>query len=128
MRGFVRVVDNISTAFGKVSLYLLLVMWVLMTVGVVARYGFGMPLKWVPESTLFLFGVSFMLAGAITLQCGEHVRVEILVNRISSPKMRRVLDLVTSLAFWLFGFMLLYWGVIGGQYSRVQDWLMPYLA
>ena len=112
MRGFLRTIDNINLAVGKFALCLLSAFWVLMVVGVIARYGFDAPLKWVPETTCFLFGASFMLAGAITLKYGEHVRVDILVRRLS-PRTQTLLELVTSVALWLFGFMLLYWGGVG---------------
>lgn len=111
MKGFLRVVDGLSSAFGECCLYMTLLLLVLVFGGVTSRYVFNAPIKWIPEVSQFLFGGSFMLAGAATLLWGGHVRVDIFVNRLS-PKAQVILELVNSIFLYLFCGMLLYQGAI----------------
>ncbi len=78
---------------------------------VVARYGFNYPIKWAPELAYFLYGAAFMLAGACVLLWGEHTRVDILVCRFS-PRRQATIEVITSVAFWLFCGTLLYQGTM----------------
>ena len=109
MKVIVRVIDAISLAFGWVAVFMTWVLVVIVFSGVVARYIFNSPAIWIPEMSQFLFGGSFMLAGAYTLQMDGHVRIDIFV-KMFRRKGRAVLDCISSIAFWIFNVILLYKG------------------
>lgn len=111
MRYLLRFADGTSRAFGEVCYYLLLVLLVLVFGGAMSRYLFNAPLKWVPETSQFIFGASFMLAGGFTLLLKGHSRVDVLFMFLS-PKAQAILELFTSAFFWLFSGMLLYKGAV----------------
>jgi TRAP-type mannitol/chloroaromatic compound transport system permease small subunit len=56
-----------------------------------------------------LFGAYAILAGGYIMRTGGHVNVDILYSRLSK-KSRAVLDILTSLLFFLFCTMLLVYG------------------
>ncbi len=86
-------------------------MLVLVFGGALSRYVFDAPIKWIPELSQFVFAASFMLAGAATLLWKGHVRIDALVERLSL-RTQAVIELVTSVFFWLFCGTLLYQGGI----------------
>ena len=102
-------IDNISKGSGQVALYMMLVMTALVFVGVILRYVFNAPSKWIPELSQFLFGTSLLLAGAFALQQNKHIRVDVIVNQLR-PRLQAILDLFASLFFWVFCVVLLYKG------------------
>lgn len=109
MKGILRAIDGLSLAFGWVAVFMTWALVFIVFGGVVARYIFNSPIIWVPEMSQFLFGASFMLSGAYTLQSDGHVRIDILVTRLSR-RCQAVLECFTSIAFWLFSSILLYKG------------------
>lgn len=120
MKRFLRIVDGISKGFGELCFWLTLVLLVLVFGGAVSRYVFNAPIKWVPELSQFVFGASFMLAGAVTLMWNGHVRIDALVDRLS-PRAQAILELVVSVFFWLFCGTLLYQGGIMA-WESVEVW------
>jgi len=95
VKRFLRIVDGISKGFGELSFWLMLILLVLVFGGAVSRY--------------FVFAASFMLAGAVTLMWNGHVRIDAIVDRFS-PKAQAIIELFTSVFFWLFCGTLLYQG------------------
>ncbi|RJQ83917.1 MAG: TRAP transporter small permease subunit [Desulfobacteraceae bacterium] len=109
MKALSRIIDNISIGFMWVSVFMTWVMVLIVFGGVVARYFFNSPINWIPELSQFLFGASFMLAGAYVLKINGHVRIDILVLRMG-PRTQAILECITSSAFWIFSLVLLYKG------------------
>jgi len=109
MKAILKVIDGISLAFGWVAVVMTWVLALIVFCGVVARYVFNAPSIWIPEMSQFLFGASFMLAGAFTLQKGGHVRIDIFVRQMGR-KRQAVLECINSIGFWIFNSALLYKG------------------
>ncbi len=109
MKAILRVIDGISLAFGWVSVVMTWVLAIIVFCGVVARYVFNAPSIWIPEMSQFLFGASFMLAGAYTLQKGGHVRIDIFA-RMMRRRRQAALECFSSIGFWIFNSVLLYKG------------------
>jgi TRAP-type mannitol/chloroaromatic compound transport system permease small subunit len=83
---------------GRSIAWLTLAMVLLTFVIVILRYGFNLGWIWLQESVTYMHAAVFMVAAAWTLQQDEHVRVDILYNRMS-PKKRCLVDLAGTLLF-----------------------------
>lgn len=74
---------GMALAAGSLLLSLCLIGW-----AVVMRYGFNAAPVWVDEVVGFLLVAIVMLAAARTLRRGEHIGVDLLVERLSPPARR----------------------------------------
>lgn len=92
--------NRISTITGKASAWLTLFMVVITFIVVVMRYVFDAGLIWLQESVVWMHGVVFMLGAAYTLQCEDHVRVDVFYRSMSA-KRRAWVDLVGVILFLL---------------------------
>jgi TRAP-type mannitol/chloroaromatic compound transport system permease small subunit len=102
-------IDKINRWIGKmVSIFVLLIMSITL-LEVVLRYGFNRPTMWVHETSQQIFAIAFLLGSAYTLQEGGHVRVDILYRRLST-RGRAILEIVTSILYFLFNGVLLWKG------------------
>jgi TRAP-type mannitol/chloroaromatic compound transport system permease small subunit len=91
-----------------VSIFVLLIMSITL-LEVVLRYGFNRPTMWVHETSQQIFAIALLLGSAYTLQKGGHVRVDILYRRLST-RGRAILEIVTSIFYFLFNGVLLWKG------------------
>lgn len=102
---------------------------------VIARYFFHFSFYWAEEFILYFIIWSTFLGSSQVLKQGGHIRLNILVSRVT-PRVQRYLDLVTSiigLTFCLFllvsGFRLIAGAYTGGVTSsslaKISLW-MPY--
>ena len=73
---------------------------------VVMRYIFNAPTTWVHESAFLLFGMQYLLSGALTLKDEGHVRVDVLYVKLP-PRGRVGMDIFTSVFFFVFVFALI---------------------
>lgn len=105
MRGITRFNDWL----GRWVSLLLLVIFVLLLAEVAFRYFAGAPKVWTSELTQLLFGVYVVLSGGYIMAHGGHVNVDILYS-LFSPRTRAVVDVFTSLLFFVFLGALLYFG------------------
>jgi len=102
-------IDKINCWIGKVvSIFVLLIMSITL-LEVVLRYGFNRPTMWVHETSQQIFAIAFLLGSAYTLQEGGHVRVDILYRRFST-RGRAILEIATSILYFLFNGVLLWKG------------------
>ena len=84
------VLDRISTGAGAICGISILIMMLIISYEVVARYLFNSPTSWVTEYSLYIFiGASFLAAGYAHVQ-DAHIRVEILLNKMSDAKNLRL--------------------------------------
>ena len=93
MRGLVRTVDGISRFFGAIAAALVIVLVVLMLYDVVLRYLFNAPTIWGNDLNTWLMGASFVLSIAYAMATDSHVRVDLLYDQRTRPRIR-VFDLV----------------------------------
>lgn len=105
-----QIIDGISEWSGRIFMWLIVPLTVLVVYEVISRYAFKSPHIWAPEVTLFLYGPHFMLMAAYTLLHHGHVRIDIIYGKFP-PRVRGVLDLCTYLVFFFpFCFIILYEG------------------
>jgi TRAP-type mannitol/chloroaromatic compound transport system permease small subunit len=93
VRGLVRAVDGISRLFGAIAAALVIVLVVLMLYDVVLRYAFNAPTAWGNDLNTWLMGASFVLSIAYAMSTDSHVRVDLLYDRRTRPRIR-VFDLI----------------------------------
>ena len=97
----IRAIEKASDWSGNFVAY-----WIVLAVfvyyyEVIARYVFNSPTNWAHEAMFLMFGAQYLLSGAATLRDGKHVRVDV-VYALFSIRTRAWLDIVTSLAFFIF--------------------------
>ena len=88
MRALVRVVDGVSRTFGAIAAVLVIVLVVLMLYDVLARYAFHAPTTWGNDLNTWLMGASFVLSIAYAMSTDSHVRVDLLYDRRTRPRIR----------------------------------------
>lgn len=91
-------IDRISAVTGRAVAWLTLLMVVVTSVIVVLRYVFDSGAVWLQESVTWMHAAVFMLGAAYTLQCEDHVRVDVFYRDMS----RRRRALVNFLGVVLF--------------------------
>jgi len=85
-------------------------------IDVFLRYFFDRPSIWITEVSSYLFLYIIFLGTAYALQQGLHIRVTFLLDQFS-PRIMRILELITSLFSILFCFVLIW-----------QTWVMTWTA
>jgi TRAP-type mannitol/chloroaromatic compound transport system permease small subunit len=78
---------------------------------VIARYVFNSPTNWVHESMFLMFGMQYLISGAYAYLDESHVRVDVIYERFSA-RGRAVIDVVTSVFFFIFTGTLLVTGAL----------------
>lgn len=112
MTGMTRLNDFIGRCFS----FLVVAMFLLLMVGVTARYVFDAPLSWTGELTQLLFGVYAIMAGGYLLAHNGHVNVDLLYSKFGA-RTQAFIDLFTSTLFFFFTLALLYFGFDMAQES-----------
>lgn len=117
-------IDALNERVGRLAAWLVLVMVFITFLVVVLRYGFNFGRISLQESTTYLHGFIFMLAGAYTLKHNEHVRVDIFYQDMFTQNKAKV-DLFGTLflllpfagfIFWVsFDYVLNSWKVLEGS-------------
>ncbi|MFP4571733.1 MAG: TRAP transporter small permease subunit [Desulfobacterales bacterium] len=112
---FLRLVDGLNDWLGRILSYVVLVMFVLVISEVVRRYVLNSPTVWGQELTQLLFGMYVFLSGGHILRWGGHVNVDIIYTKLG-VRTRALLDIITSVLFFLFcGMLLIYGGQFAGE-------------
>ncbi len=101
-------VDRLSTAFGKLCAWTVVLLTALITWEVFSRYAMNKPHAWVLDAQIMLYGTLFMTAGAYTLSKNGHVRGDVLYG-FFRPRTQAAVDLALYLVFFLPGVVALTW-------------------
>jgi TRAP-type mannitol/chloroaromatic compound transport system permease small subunit len=88
MRAMVRAIDGLSRLFGAVAALLVIALVVLMLYDVLLRYAFNAPTTWGNDMNTWLMGASFILSIAYAMSTDSHVRVDLLYDERSRPRIR----------------------------------------
>ena len=103
------IIDRLNDQVGKIVSMLIIFMVLVLVYEVVLRYIFNAPTLWAHETSEYFFGVHFFLGGAYALRHAAHVNVEVIYSRFS-PRFRAILDIITSVFFFLICAVLLWKG------------------
>ncbi len=102
-------IDSFNDHLGRFVSFWVVAMAGVVMYEVVARYAFNSPTTWADESAQLIFAVYLILGGGYAMLRKEHIRMDILYNKLS-PRTRAILDLVTSVFLFLFVGTLLWMG------------------
>lgn len=108
MQQFLLTVDKISTWFGHLFAWAIVLLTVLICWEVFSRYALGTPHAWVFDVQIMLYGILFMMAGAYTLAKNGHVRGDVLYG-FFTPRTQAFFDLVLYVVFFIPGIVALAW-------------------
>ena len=101
-------IDRITTFIGKSVSWLILVAVIISAGNAIIRKVFDVSSNAWLEAQWYLFGTVFMLATAYTLLCNEHVRIDVVSNKLSKATRDKV-DLFCHIFFLLpFAFLMVY--------------------
>ncbi|GAB3670565.1 TRAP transporter small permease subunit [Salinisphaera aquimarina] len=106
---FINGVTRLNAWIGRIASLLIFAMFGILLLGVFYRYALDAPTVWTTELTQFLFGLYAVLSGGYVMAHRGHVNVDIVYARFS-PRARAVLDIITSVLFFLFTGAVLYFG------------------
>jgi len=107
IRIFVRVVDDLNRRIGRFAMYLLYVLAAILLASTASRIFLGVPINWALEMSQFILSAYYLLGGAYTLQLGQHVRMDLIYDRLSARN-RAITDAITIL------FVIFYLAVLFG--------------
>ena len=99
-------IDRLSQVSGEFVSYWAVIAVLVYYFEVVSRYAFNSPTNWAHESMYLMFGMQYLIAGSYALLCEDHVRVDIFYAPLSARR-KAILDIVTSLFFFIFAGTLL---------------------
>lgn len=105
-----RAITCLNVWVGRISAYLIIPIFLLILAEVFMRYLFGAPAVWTNELSQLIFGVYAILAGGYLAVDNGHVNVDIIHTRFP-PRARALVDVLTSVMFFIFLGALLYFGV-----------------
>jgi TRAP-type mannitol/chloroaromatic compound transport system permease small subunit len=97
-------IDRISTWFGKIFAWSILVLTLAVGYEVFTRYVFRAPTSWGYDASYMLYGLLFMTAGAYTLARNGHVRGDF-IYRTFPPRGQAWMDLVLYILFFFPGML-----------------------
>jgi TRAP-type mannitol/chloroaromatic compound transport system permease small subunit len=92
--------DSINLRMGKTLSWLVLAMVIVMFATVALRYLLNINTIWQQELVRYLHIIIFMSVAGYTLQLNEHVRVDIIYQKLST-KGKAIIDLVGTFIFLL---------------------------
>ena len=101
-------VDRVSSLVGQAFSWLIVVLTLLITWEVFARYALNTPNPWAFDLMIMMYGAAFMMAGAYTLAKGGHVRGDVLYG-FFPPRLQAGLDLLLYIVFFIPGVVALCW-------------------
>ena len=101
---FLRIVDSISYASGKIFAWLIVALTVVVSIEVFKRYILNAPTAWIYDFNSMLYGTLFMMCGAYTLAAAGHVRADF-VYIYMKPRGQAALDLALYLLFFIPGIL-----------------------
>lgn len=107
IRIFVRTVDALNFRIGRFAMYLLYPLAAILLASTASRIFLGVPINWALEMSQFTLSAYYLLGGAYTLQLGQHVRMDLIYDRLSARR-RAITDAITIL------FVIFYLAVLFG--------------
>ena len=118
VRAYVRIIDRISEYVGIVAMYLIFAMVAVLLLDAVTRNVIQIPLHWCIELAQFTLAAYYFMGGAKTLKDGDHVRMDLLYERMS-PRKQTLTDLVTIVCL-LFYLCVMFYGAMSSLEYAIQ--------
>jgi TRAP-type mannitol/chloroaromatic compound transport system permease small subunit len=117
MNTFLKSLDAVSEWSGRIFMWLIIPLTIIVVYEVISRRFLGAAHIWAPEVTNYLYGPHFMLVAAYTLLYKGHVCIDIIYQKFS-PRVRGVLDIITySCLFFPFCIIMFQQGILFAKTS-----------
>jgi TRAP-type mannitol/chloroaromatic compound transport system permease small subunit len=117
LKKFLHGIDLISEWSGRIFIWLVIPLTILVVYEVISRRFLNAPHIWAPEVIDFIYGPHFMLVAAYTLLYRAHVSIDIIYQRFR-PRVRGILDIFTHLVFFFpFCIIVFQQGIVFAQTS-----------
>jgi len=120
LNAIMRGITGFNHWLGKWVSYLMLVVFVLLLAEVGIRLVMGSPVVWTGELAQLVFGAYAVLSGGYIMAHHGHVNVDLLYSRFS-PRVKAVVDIFTSVLFFVFVGALVYFGS-SMAYESMEFW------
>lgn len=109
-KAFCHCIDIVNEWAAKLISLLIIPIVLVTTIEVILRYVFNMPSIWAWDVNIHLMAVIIFIGAGYTLLYRGHIIVDVVVGRFS-PRVRAIMDLVTS-GFFFLGIGVLLWRAI----------------
>lgn len=119
-KGIIQYIDKLSYYSGEYVAYWGIIAVFVYYYEVTVRYVFNSPTNWAHESMFLMFGMQYLVAGAYAYLTNSHVRVDIFYAKFSQRN-KAIIDIITSLFFFIFAGTLLITGYIFAVDSLMQN-------
>lgn len=117
LKNFLKGLDAVSEYSGRIFIWLIIPLTVVVVFEVISRRFFDAPHVWAPEVVDYIYGPHFMLVAAYTLLYKAHVAIDIIYQKFP-PRVRGILDILTHLIFFFpFCVIMLWQGLVFAQTS-----------
>ncbi|WP_336367623.1 TRAP transporter small permease subunit [Marinobacter sp. C2H3] len=110
LSAFMKGITRLNEHIGRWIALLVFVMFALLLLEVGLRYLFNSPTVWTNELTQLIFGVYAVMSGGYIMVHRGHVNVDLIHSQLS-PRRRALLDIATSVVFFIFTLALLWFGI-----------------
>jgi TRAP-type mannitol/chloroaromatic compound transport system permease small subunit len=101
------VIDQVSLWSGKAVAWLIVPMVAMLAGEVIVRYTFA-PTVWALDMATMLYGTHYLMAAAMTLYLGKHIRTDFFYERWS-PRTQAWVDVICYLLLFLPGMVMFVW-------------------
>lgn len=118
LKAYIRVVDGMNWAIGRVVMYGIFVMMGILLWSSVSKT-FFLPSLWTLEMAQFAMVAYYMLGGPYSIQLGSNVRMDLLYGGWSDRKKAQI-DAITVL-FLIFYLVVLLWGGLSSTSYSLGD-------
>ena len=115
---YVKVIDYLSTKFGRLAMYLIFVMIATLLINAFTRNIINLPLSWCIEMAQFTMTAYYIVGGPYSMQLDSHVRMDLLYSKFSSRTQAR-LDSFTAM-FLVFYLVCLLVGAISSTMYAIE--------
>jgi len=92
-------IDRLSKWVGKASAWLIPILIAELVYDTIARYLFNAPTAWSYDISYMLYGAAFMGGASYTLLLDEHVRIEVIYEKVSR-RSRAIIDAIGYVVFF----------------------------
>ena len=113
---YVRVVDYLSTRFGRIAMYLIFLMIGTLLLDAITRNVLNIPLFWCVELAQFTLAAYYIMGGAYSMQMHSHVRMDLVYDRLSERNKARI-DSFTAIFLVVYLVVLLIGSISSTIYS-----------
>lgn len=117
---YVKVIDYLSTKFGRMAMYLIFVMIATLLINAFTRNIINLPLSWCIEMAQFTMTAYYIVGGPYSMQLDSHVRMDLLYSMFSRKNQAR-LDTFTAIFLIIYLVCLLIGAISSTMYAIEYD-------